>query len=106
VHENRREKALNCDKSLLGEFKEWLVHDCWSGNFKFDGINHAICEDQILRKLEGSRETVKSKCASSFKPFLRSVYLMFFEQRVKRRQHIEARYSIFVKSLKTQNLYL
>jgi transposase len=93
VHENRGGKALNCEKSVLGGFKQWLVHDCWSSYFKFDGVNHAICGAHILRELEGLRETGKSKWASTFKIFLMSVYLMPFEQRVKRRKHLEARYS-------------
>jgi len=65
----------------------------WSSYFKFDGINHAICGAHIMRELEGLRETGQSKWASTFKMFLMSVYLMPFEERVKRRQHIEARYS-------------
>lgn len=93
VHENRGEKALNCDKSVLDKFKNWLVHDCWSSYFKFDGVNHAICGAHILRELEGLRETGQSKWASTFKTFLMGVYLLPFEERVKRRQNIEARYS-------------
>jgi transposase len=92
VHENRGEKALNCDKSVLDRFKNWLVHDCWSSYFKFDGVNHAICGAHILRELEGLCETGQSKWASTFKTFLMSVYLLPFEERGKRRQNIEVRY--------------
>lgn len=92
VHENRGGKALNSDKSVLERFNGWLVHDCWSSYFKFDGVNHAICDAHILRELEGLHETGQSKWASTFKIFLMNVYLLPFEERVKRKQNIETRY--------------
>lgn len=93
VHENRGEKALTCNKSILNRFKGWLVHDCWSSYFKFDGFKHAICGAHILRELEGLIDTGQSKWAKTFKIFLMSVYLMPFEERVKQRQHIVTRYN-------------
>jgi len=92
VHEKRGAKALNSDKSILGKFKGWLVHDCWSSYFKFDGMNHAICGAHILRELEALVESGESKWAQTFKTFLLNVYEMSFEQRIKRRQDIQARY--------------
>ena len=52
VHGNRGGKALKSEKSVLSNFKGWLVHDCWSSYFKFDGFSHSVCGAHILRELE------------------------------------------------------
>jgi len=94
VHKNRGEKALTSDKSILSQFKGWLVHDCWSSYFKFHDAKHALCGAHILRELEGLIEAGQSKWAKTFKRFLLDVYQTSFEERVKRRQQIEARYNL------------
>lgn len=94
VHEKRGALALTSDKSILDKIKGWLVHDCWSSYFRFKKFKHAICGSHILRELEGLVESGKSKWAKIFKAFLMSVYDMPFEERVKRRQQIENRYTL------------
>lgn len=92
VHANRGAKALESEKSVLGDFKGWLVHDCWGSYFKFDGLAHSICGAHILRELEGLIENHKSKWANLFKTFLMDVYKMPYEERLKQEQHINERY--------------
>jgi transposase len=92
VHEKRGTKALTSEKSVLANIKTWLVHDCWSSYFSFKTMNHAICGAHILRELEGLLETGKSQWAKTFKAFLLNLYQMPFEERVRRRAYIEARY--------------
>ena len=92
VHKNRGSEALESEKSILNMFKGWLVHDCWSSYFKFDEIKHGICGAHILRELEGLIESGQSKWAKVFQQFLMMVFLMPFEERVKRKQDIEAKY--------------
>ncbi len=94
VHQNRGAKAMESEKSVLGHFKGWLVHDYWSSYFKFKGASHSVCGAHILRELEGLAENSKSKWARIFKIFLMSVYKMPFEERQKRRPQIEARYKL------------
>jgi transposase len=94
MHAKRGALALTSDKSILDKITGWLVHDCWSSYFSFDNMKHAICGAHILRELEGLAESGQSKWAKVFKTFLMSVYLMPFEERVKRRQHIEGRYTL------------
>jgi len=94
VHDNRGIKALESEKSVLGDFKGWLVHDCWSSYFKFNGLSHSICGAHILRELEGLIENDKCRWAKIFKSFLMDVYKMPFEERLKRQQHIEERYKL------------
>lgn len=94
VHGNRGSKALESEKSVLINFKGWLVHDCWGSYFKFDGLSHSICGAHILRELEGLIENDKSRWAKIFKSFLIGIYKMPFKERLKRRQYIWARYKL------------
>lgn len=93
VHNNRGAKALNSEKSVLGNFNGWLVHDCWGSYFKFNGCSHSVCGAHILRELEALVEN-KSKWARIFKTFLMNVYKMTFEERIKQQQHIIKRYTL------------
>jgi transposase len=97
VHEKRGMGALGSNKSILDRFMGWLVHDCWGSYFKFDGLKHALCCAHILRELEALIENGQSKWATAFKAFLMRVYLMPFEERVKRRKYIESRYAAICK---------
>lgn len=92
VHDKRGCQALQSDKSILNNFKGWLIHDCWSSYFKFTGVKHALCGAHILRELQALVETGQSKWAITFKTFLMHVYEMPFQQRVLQRQQIIARY--------------
>ena len=94
VHEKRGRLALESDKSILNRIRGWLVHDCWSSYFRFNNMKHAICGAHILRELEGLIENGQSKWAKVFHVFLMHVYEMPFEERVKRRDHIEDRFSL------------
>jgi transposase len=94
VHEKRGKLAMDSEKSVLNRIKGWLVHDCWSSYFRFNNMKHAICGAHILRELEGLIENGQSKWAKVFHVFLMQVYEMPFEERVKRRDHIEDRFSL------------
>jgi transposase len=92
VHEKRGTGAIQSNKSILTEYIGWLVHDCWGSYFNLKKLNHAICGAHILRELESLIENKQAKWAKVFKLFLLDIYDMPFEQRVKRREHIESRY--------------
>jgi len=92
VHERRGRVALDSEKSVLNRIKGWLVHDCLSSYFRYN-MRHAICGAHILRELEGLIENHQSKWAGIFKTFLMNVFEMPFEERIKRRSHIEDRFS-------------
>lgn len=94
IHEKRGRGALGSEKSILDKLTGWLVHDCLSSYFGFKMLKHALCGAHILRELEGLIEINKSKWAKIFKAYLMSVYEMPFEERIKRRQHIESRYNL------------
>ena len=92
VHEKRGSGAIQSQKSILRDYIGWLVHDCWGSYFNLGKLKHAICGAHILRELEGLIVTREAKWAKVFKLFLLFVYKMPFEERVKRRKHIESRY--------------
>ena len=94
VHEKRGKLAMDSEKSVLNRIRGWLVHDCWSSYFRFNNMKHALCGAHILRELEGLIENGQSKWAKVFHVFLMHVYEMPFEERVKRRDHIEDRFSL------------
>lgn len=56
VHTKRGKKALNDTVSLLPTYTGWVVHDCWSSYFNFDGIKHVLCGAHILRELYALEE--------------------------------------------------
>lgn len=92
VHEKRGAGAIQGNKSILMDYIGWLVHDCWSSYFNLKNLKHAICGAHILRELQGLIEGGETKWAKVFKSFLLSIYMMPFEERVKRRNYIESRY--------------
>ena len=94
VHEKRGGLALQSEQSILDKLTGWLVHDCWGSYFNFTELNHALCGAHILRELEGLIENEQSKWARVFKTFLMHVFEMPLEERVRRRQQIQARYAL------------
>ena len=51
VHAKRGADALLSTSSLIKEFKNWAVHDCWESYFDFLGCRHVLCNAHILREL-------------------------------------------------------
>ena len=94
VHEKRERLALESEQSILDQLTGWLVHDCWGSYFNFKNLHHALCGAHILRELEGLIENDQSKWARVFKTFLMHVFEMPLEERIRRRQQIESRYTL------------
>jgi len=51
VHAKRGKEALLDAPSLLPQFKNWAIHDCWSSYFSFTNCQHGLCGAHILREL-------------------------------------------------------
>lgn len=56
VHAKRGAEALNSSQSLIKDFTNWAVHDCWASYFEFAQCAHALCNAHILRELESLKE--------------------------------------------------
>jgi len=56
VHAKRGAEALNSSESLIKDFTNWAIHDCWASYFEFKQCAHALCNAHILRELESLKE--------------------------------------------------
>ena len=57
INPSRGKGALYSEQSLIKDFKNYLVHDCWASYFLFDECQHIICNAHILRELTGLIDT-------------------------------------------------
>ena len=73
VHSKRGKEALNSSDSLLPNFKNWAVHDCWKSYFEFQNCSHALCNAHILRELQALREN-GSLWAAEMRELLLNLY--------------------------------
>lgn len=51
VHKQRGKQALMADASLLKDFTNWAIHDCWKPYFAFKDCKHGLCNAHLLREL-------------------------------------------------------
>lgn len=72
VHPKRGKEAHE-ERSILPEFLNRAVHDCWSTYFNFSACKHAVCGAHLLRELNGLIEN-GSKWAVQFHAFLLDLY--------------------------------
>jgi transposase len=56
VHANRGKKALEDTQSVLKDFTNWAIHDCWSSYFDYHDCQHALCNAHLLRELTALKE--------------------------------------------------
>lgn len=86
VHPKRGKEALQSASSLIKDFNNYAVHDCWASYFIFTCF-HVICNAHILRELTALIEQ-GSVGASLFHRFLLDCYQKNIAQ-----ESVEARYS-------------
>jgi transposase len=56
VHPKRGKDALNSTQSLIKDFTNRAIHDCWASYFEFKNCSHALCNAHIIRELEALKE--------------------------------------------------
>lgn len=56
VHPKRGKEALNSAQSLIKDFTNRAIHDCWASYFEFKKCSHALCNAHIIRELEALKE--------------------------------------------------
>ena len=74
LHVNRGKKALADVMSVLKDYKNWAVHDCYATYFTFTDCKHAICNAHILRELQALKEQ-NSVWAVAMHDFLMALYV-------------------------------
>jgi transposase len=73
VHRQRGKDAHEKHLSILPDFANWAVHDCWATYFHFSNCKHAVCGAHLLRELNALIEK-GSKWAIQFHAFLLDLY--------------------------------
>ncbi len=73
VHKKRGKEALESEASLLKDFTNRAVHDCWASYFDFEQCEHALCGAHLLRELTNLTEN-GSKWASQMHRFVLKLY--------------------------------
>lgn len=73
VHKKRGREALDCADSLLKDFQNRAVHDCWEAYFGFKQCRHALCGAHLLRELTNLIEK-GSKWAAKMHQFMLDLY--------------------------------
>ena len=56
VDSKRGKEALNSSVSILKDFTNYAVHDCWATYFFFENCRHALCNAHLLRELTALKE--------------------------------------------------
>lgn len=72
--DRRGEAAMRSEKSVLANFSGVAVHDCWASYFKFEEVEHALCNAHILRELTGVMETSGVEWAKKMKRLMKLMY--------------------------------
>jgi transposase len=73
VHSKRGKVALNSLESLIKDFKNWAIHDCWASYFDFKDCYHALCNAHIVRELDNLIE-LNSQWAIEMRDLLFELY--------------------------------
>ena len=75
VHAKRGKEALRDSKSVIKEFHNWAIHDCWASYFDFTQAKHGLCNAHILRELTALQES-GSLWAAEMHTFLLELYVL------------------------------
>jgi transposase len=73
VHAKRGKEALNSTSSVIKDFTNWAIHDCWASYFDFKDCSHALCNAHIIRELENLKES-GSLWANEMQKFIFELY--------------------------------
>jgi len=73
VHKKRGKEALESDDSLLKDFQNRAIHDCWGSYFGFEGCKHSLCNAHLLRELTNLVEK-GAKWAAQMHRFMLDLY--------------------------------
>lgn len=52
VHPKRGKLAIESEKSILQNYQNYLMHDCWTSYFGLQNATHLICNAHIIRELQ------------------------------------------------------
>jgi transposase len=79
VHPKRGKLAIESDKSILLNCKNYLMHDCWASYFALSNVKHLICNAHLIRELQALIEN-KSLWAEAMQKYLLNLYQITKQQ--------------------------
>jgi transposase len=94
-HSKRGKEAVESEQSIMPDFKNWLIHDCWAPYFNFKGAKHALCNAHIIRELQGIIDNDKNDedCwAKKMQDFLIDLHHIDYSERIKNKLSINNTY--------------
>ena len=74
VHPKRGKLAIESEKSILQDCKNYLMHDCWASYFGLENPTHLICNAHIVRELQALIENNSSKWAEIMQKYLLNLF--------------------------------
>ena len=79
VHPKRGKLAIESEKSILQNCKNYLMHDCWASYFALSNVNHLICNAHLIRELQALIEN-NSHWAEAMQKYLLNLYQISKQQ--------------------------
>jgi transposase len=95
AHSKRGKEAVESEQSIIPNFKNWLVHDCWASYFNFDKSKHALCNAHIIRELQAVIDNDingNAQWAKDMQNYLIKLLNMDFEDRIKNKISLDQEY--------------
>ena len=80
VHPKRGKLAIESEKSILQDCKNYLMHDCWASYFGLENPSHLICNAHIVRELQALIENGSSKWAEIMQKYLLNLFELSQQQ--------------------------
>ena len=95
AHPKRGKEAIESSQSILPDFKNWLMHDCWATYFNFAQAKHVLCNAHIIRELQAVIDNNKNGAdcwAKKMQDFLIDLHNTDYCERIKNQFSINRTY--------------
>jgi transposase len=73
VHQKRGKLAIESEQSILPQFQNYLMHDCWASYWNLPNAKHLLCNAHLIRELQALIEQGKS-WTKTMQAFLLDLY--------------------------------
>jgi transposase len=96
AHPKRGKEAAESARSIIPDFTNWLVHDCWPTYFSFNRVKHALCNAHIIRELQGVIDNDKNGAdcrAKKTQDFLISLLHTDYRKRIENQITVNSAYA-------------
>jgi len=85
-HPKRGKEAIESKQSIIPDFRNWLIHDCWASYFNFKQSKHGLCNAHIVRELHAIIDNDKNGAdcwAKKMRDFLITLHNTDYQERIK-----------------------